>query len=138
MAIEGQQQYILGAVAGADLSAATTQFKFVKFNGTDYQVILCSGVTDKPCGVLQAPAAGAAVGTPVTVCAIGETKVQAGGSITSGDSIGTTSGAQAATYVEGADTTKYKVGTAVAVEGGTSAGNVITAMINCPSASRMA
>ena len=131
MAFEGFQITIPNAQAGADLSASTTQFKFVKFNGTDNQVILCSATTDKPCGVLQAPAAGAAVGTPVNVCACGVTKLQAGGSITSGDSIGTTTGAQAATYAQGTDTTKYLVGQAIEVAGGTSAGNVITALINC-------
>ena len=136
MAFEGFQITIPGLVAGADLSAATTQFKFVKLNGTDDQVVLCSATTDKPIGVLQAPAAGSGVGTPVTVCALGTTKIQAGGSITSGDSIGTTTGAQAATYAQGTDTTKYLVGQAIEVAGGTSAGNYITACINCLSLAR--
>ena len=43
--------------AGADLSS--DQYKFVKMDSTDRQVILCSAATDRPIGILQnAPSSG--------------------------------------------------------------------------------
>jgi hypothetical protein len=130
MAFEGQQLMIPGAVAGADLSATTVQYKFVKFSA-DNTVVLCNGTTDVPCGVLQAPAPTAAYPQPVTVCCLGVTKLQADTSLTYANLIGTSADGQAAASTPGSTTTAYTVGRVIEVAGGTSAGNFITAMINC-------
>lgn len=130
MAFEGYQLRPPALIAGADLSASSAAFKFVKLNA-DNQVILCSANTDVPIGVLQMPAPTSATGQPVVVCSFGVTKVQAAGSLTAGMAIGTSSGAQAENHVAGTDTTKYVVGQVLEVTGGTTAGNFITALINC-------
>lgn len=140
MAIEGQQPIkLVGAVAGADLSAQSNQYKFVKYNGTGSQVVLCAALTDIPCGVLQGPAPTSAVGQPVEVVAVGQTKVQSdGATITAaGQTIGTTASGQARANVAGTDTTKYIVGQ-VAQIGAASpgAGVLFDAVINCASPCR--
>lgn len=129
MAFEGIQQCIPGLVAGADLSAASAQYKFVKLSA-DGTVVLCSALTDKPIGVLQAPTPSSAYPQPVTVCGFGVTKVQADASLTAGDLIGTSADGQADAKTPGAGT-EFVVGQVIAVEGGTTAGNYITAFINC-------
>ena len=141
MAYEGPQPVkIVGAVAGADLSASTTQFKFVKFNGTGSQVILCSATTDIPCGVLQAPAATSSVGEAVEVTALGQTKLQSDGSTITGagQTIGTTASGQALAVVAGTDTTKYIVGLTVSTGTTPGAGVLIDALVNCMSPARAA
>ena len=50
MAYEGPQIKLPGLTANADLSAK--QYYFVKLSGAG-TVTVCSGVTDKPIGVLQ-------------------------------------------------------------------------------------
>lgn len=130
MAFEGQQILIPGAIAGEDLSSSTVQFKFVKFSA-DRTVVVCTGATDVPCGVLQAPAPTSATGQPVTVCAIGVSKIQADASLTYGMPIGTSADGQAAHYTPGTSTTSYVVGQVIEVAGGTTAANFITALINC-------
>lgn len=140
MAFEGQQAVKLqGAVAGADLSASSTQYKFVKYNGTDNQVVLCAAVTDVPCGVLQGPAPSSATGTPVEVLAVGVTKIQISGSLSSGNLIGPDANGRARNNVPGTDTTKYIAGQYMATQGGgTAAGDYGTAVVNCASPSRAA
>lgn len=129
MAFEGQQVVKLqGAVAGSDLSASTNQYKFVKYNGTDNQVVICSNVVDVPCGVLQAPAPSSATGTPVEVLAAGITKIQIAGSLSSGNILQTDANARAKVAVS----TGYVVGQYMATQGGgTTAGDLGTATINC-------
>ena len=53
-----------------------------------------------------------------------------------GNLIGTSGDGQAAAYTPGGDTTKYIVGQVLEVAGGTTAGNYITALINCHSPRR--
>lgn len=135
MSFEGQMPVKLsGAVAGADLSASTNQYKFVKFSA-DNTVVLCAAATDIPCGVLQAPAAN---GDAVDVVCVGETQVQADASLTAGQLIGTSSDGQADRKIPSTDTTEYIVGQVVNVGGGTTAGNWITAVVNCASPGRAA
>lgn len=125
MAYEGPQICIPGLIAGADLSAAANQYLFVKYSAAK-TVVLCAGVTDIPCGVLQnTPASGSAA----TVCALGCTKVQGDANLGFGDLIGTSADGQAAAYVAGTDTTKYVVGSIV--EDNAAAGGLATAMVNC-------
>jgi len=128
MAFEGQQAVKLqGAVAGADLSASTTQYKFVKYNGTDNQVVLCSATTDVPCGVLQAPAPSSATGTPVEVLAVGVTKIQIAGSLSSGNVIATNASGRA----QAAVSTQTVAGQYIATQGGgTTAGDYGTMFVN--------
>lgn len=125
MAFEGSQMCYPGVVAGADLSASTNQFLFVKWSAAK-TVVLCAGTTDKPCGVLQnTPANGAAA----TVCFLGVTKVQGDADLAFGDSIGTSADGQAAAYVAGTDTTKYIVGQVIDDNG--AAGGLATVVISC-------
>lgn len=133
MAFEGQMPVKLtGAKLGATIVAAD-QYKFVKLNA-DNQVILCAATTDKPIGVLQAPGAS---GDAADVVVVGQTLVQADASLTAGNSIGTSVDGQAAAYTA-ADTTKHIVGQVTAVAGGTTAGNLITAVINCANSRTLA
>lgn len=113
-----------GIVAGADLSAAANQYKFVKWSA-DRTVVLCNGVTDIPCGVLQnTPASGDAA----TVGFLGVSKVQGDADLAAGNSIGTSSDGQAAAYTV-ADTTKHIVG--AVIFGNSAAGGYATCSINC-------
>ncbi len=135
MAFEGQQPVkLVGAIAGSGISAAAAQYKFVKLSA-DNTVVLCDGATDVPIGVLQAPIA---AGGAADVVVVGETKVQADASLTAGQLIGTSADGQADRKIPGTDTTEYVVGVATVVAGGPTAGNLITAIVNCASPGRAA
>ena len=114
---------LVGAIAGSGLSASTAAYRFVKFSA-DNTVVLCSGTTDIPCGVLQAPAP---AGDPVEVVVIGQTFLQADASISVPGVIATSADGQAQTAVS----TQYVAGQAVSIAGGTAAGNLISAVVNC-------
>lgn len=130
MAYEGQQIHIPGLVAGADYSAAANQYKFVKLSANK-TVVLCTGVTDKPVGVLQnRPLSGGAA----VVCAVGVTKVRGDADLGFGDLIGTAADGEAAAYAAGTDTTKYIVGQVIEDNG--AAGGYATAVVNCASIHR--
>lgn len=130
MAYEGPQICIPGLVAGADYSAAANQYLFVKMSAAK-TVVICTGTTDKPIGVLQnTPASGSAA----IVCCIGVTKVQGDVDLAFGDSIGTSADGQAGAYVAGTDTTKYIVG--VVIDDNSAAAGLATAVINCASLHR--
>lgn len=132
MAYEGRQIMLIGAKAGADLSAATCAFKFVKFD-TAPAVVLCDAVTDIPCGVLQAPAPSANLGESVQVCMLGVTKIQVDGVVTLGDKIGPNISGQAVKNLWGTDTTAHICGVIVNQDIATAvgAGGLATAMVNC-------
>lgn len=130
MAWEGPQIKIPGLVAGASL--ATAQYKFVKLSA-DKTVVVCSGVTDVPIGVLQNnPASGEAA----EVCAVGVTKIQGDGDLTAGDAIGTSGDGQAQTVTVGSETTVYIAGRVL--EGNGAAGGLATAIVSCAAAARAA
>lgn len=136
MSFEGQMPLKLsGAKAGAGLTSSTIQYTFVKMSA-DQTVVPCTAATDKPIGVIQAPVA--ATGDPVDVVVVGETQIQADASLSAGDLIGTSADGQADAKIPGTDTTEYIVGSVVNVAGGTTAGNWITAVVNCASPSRAA
>ena len=121
---------IPGLVAGADLSAAANQYKFVEITGAG-TVNVCNAATDRPVGVLQnRPLAG----QPAEIVAIGITKLQADAALSAGAIIGTSADGQADAKVPGTDLTEYVVGTII--EGTTAAGGIATAIVNCPSAAR--
>lgn len=127
MAWEGQQPVkIIGAVAGADLSAASTQYKFVKFtNTTSFNVSLCAATTDIPCGVLQSPAPTSSTGQPVEVVAVGQTKLQTDGTLGFGNII--------MCDASGRGTPALATGYPVGRSGGnaSTAGAYIDAIVNC-------
>lgn len=132
MAYEGPQIKLPGLVAGADLSAAGNQYKFVELTG-DNTVNVCNAATDKPIGVLQnRPASGEAA----EVVAVGVTKVQADAALTAGTLIGTSADGQADAKTPGTDTTEYTVGQVI--RGASAAGALATALINCGSPARAA
>lgn len=122
----GPQLKLVGAIAGAGCTAATAQYRYVKLSADD-TVVPCTATTDIPVGVLQAPVP--ATGDPADVVWCGETMLQAGASITAGAPIATTASGQAQTAVA----TQYPNGVAVNVAGATTAGTLITAIINCGS-----
>jgi hypothetical protein len=128
MPFQGQMPLKLtGAKAGAGLTVATAQYKWVKLSA-DNTVVLCAAVTDQPIGVLQAPVA--ATGDPVDVVVVGETQIQADVSITAGQNLGTSADGQASIVTPGPGTL-WNCGKAVNVAGATTAGNLITAVVNC-------
>ncbi len=136
MAFEGEAPVkLVGCKAGAGLTASTIRFTFVKFSA-DLTVVPCTGATDIPCGVIQSEVA--ATGDPVDVIVIGQTMVQADASLTAGNLIGTSADGQADAKTAGTDTTEYTVGQVVGVLGGSSAGNYVTALINCAAPCRAA
>ena len=125
MPFEGAQPLkYSGVIAGAGCSAATAQYRFVKFSA-DNTVVPCAATTDIPCGILQQPVV--ATGDPAEVAYGGESFLQAGGSVTAGQPLGTTASGQAQTAVA----TQYPVATAVNVAGATTAGTLITVTVNC-------
>lgn len=74
-----------GFTAGADLSAV--QFRFVKLNGTDLQVVQATVAGEDTLGVQQNNPS--AVGQSVSVMTAGVSKVEAGASVSIGDLITT-------------------------------------------------
>lgn len=121
--------------ATGDLSAA--QFKFVKFDGNVGatgcpRVVVCTAVTDRPCGVLQDKPA--LTGEACLVAVFGETKVKADAALTVGMTIGTAADGEAANYTFGTDTTKYIVGHVTLAAG--AGGRVASAWIDCMNPSR--
>jgi hypothetical protein len=116
--------------ATGDLSAG--QFKFVKFDGNVGatgcpRVIICTGATDRPAGVLQDKPT--TTGEACLVCVQGETKVQADASLTVGTLIGTSADGQADAKTPGTDTTEYIVGHITLAAG--AAGRIASAWIDC-------
>lgn len=120
----GTSQRYSGVIAGAGLTAATAQYKFVKFSA-DNTVVLCAATTDIPCGVLQEPAV--ATGDPVDVIFNGETSLQAGASVSAGGPLACDANGRA----QAAVATQYVAGQAVNVGGATTAGTLITAVVDC-------
>jgi hypothetical protein len=117
---------LIGAVAGADLSAASTIFKFVKFSGTTSSaVVLCAATTDIPCGVLQAPAPTSDTGQPVEVTMLGETKLNDDGTSVASNIVGTNASGQSTPILA----TMYPVGRIVVASG--ASGAFATAVVNC-------
>lgn len=128
MAWEKNQQCVT-MIAGEAMTSS--QYKFVKLSAAN-TVVVCSGNTDKPFGVLQnAPASGGAA----EVCYAGVTKVQGDADLAYGDSIGTSADGQAAAYTA-SDTTKYIVGQVI--EDNSAAGGYATAVIDCASVRTLA
>jgi hypothetical protein len=83
MAYKGSQPFKITLEAGADLSAK--QYYFVKLDATG-KAVVCSGVTDKPVGVLQNdPTSGQAA----EVVVAGLTKVSTNAALAIADLIGT-------------------------------------------------
>lgn len=132
MAYEGPQICIPGLVAGADLSAATNQFRFVKLSAAR-TVVLCAAITDRPVGVLQnRPQNGEAA----VVCAIGVSKLRGDANLANGDLIGTSADGEAAALTPGTSTTVFTAGQVV--EENNAASGLITAIVNCAAPARAA
>lgn len=112
------------AKAGADLSAK--QYHLVKFSA-DNTVVLCTALTDKPCGVLQD---NPTLGQACQVLATGITKVvvNAVSALAAGDALGTDIAGTGVKKVALTDIGCYVVGQVV--KGG-AIGTMATAMISC-------
>jgi len=119
----------LSLEASGDLSAS--QYKFVKLD-TNGRVVVCTGVTDKPIGILQDKPG--ALGRACQVMVSGVSKVQGDANLTKGDQVGTSADGQAAAYVPGTDTTKYIVGEVL--EDNSAAAGLATIAFNCLGAGR--
>lgn len=116
-------------VAGADLSAK--QYFFVKLDSSG-RVVLCSGATDKPYGILQDKPNASGVGA--TVMCNGISKVSMAAANTQGNVGGTDANGQFAAYVFGTDTTKYIV--AEVVEDSDAANGLGSVSFNCQGVGR--
>lgn len=132
MAFEGMQGVTDGTRrAGADLSSS--QYKFVKLDANG-KVVVCSGATDRPYGVL--------VNNPesnevASVVIVGVTKVQADAALgTPGTLIGTSADGQADAKTPGSDTTEYVVGSTIGTS--SAAGELVTVVVNCANPHRAA
>lgn len=102
----------ISLIANADISAK--KFEAVKMTGTtnDYRVSAIAANTDKPIGILgNAPNA---AGEAATVYTCGEiTKARYGGAVSVGDSLGIDADGELVAVVEGTDTTRYIIATAL-------------------------
>ena len=116
-------------VAGGDLSAL--QYKFVKLDSAG-KVVTCAAATDRPIGVLQNDPES---GEVAEVVVVGGTKLKLGGTVTEGAIVSPNTTGAGVAIVSGTDTTKFVCGTAL-TEGAT--GEIITAVVSLPSASRAA
>lgn len=114
--------------AAGDLS--TKKHYFMKMSA-DSTVTTCSGVTDKPVGVLYNKPA--AAGRAAQVVPRGRVEIVAGGTVAAGDKVGTHSDGTVVAYVAGTDTTKYLVGICVV---GAASGEMAVCDIDCPAAGR--
>lgn len=121
---DGVQKCLVGVKGGTGCDAATAQYRFVKMSA-DNTVVPCAATTDVPVGVLQQ--AVPAVGDPATVCFQGQTMLQAGASVSAGGVLATTASGQAQTAVA----TQIAAGQAINVAGATTAGTLITALVDC-------
>ena len=115
--------------AGADLSAKAG-YSVELAAGV---VTVCNAATDKPLGVL---AEGVVSGLQAEVIVFGPAKVVVDGAVDQGDLIGTSADGQADKKIPGTDTTEYAVG--IALETATTAGEKISALINCVNPHRAA
>jgi len=115
--------------AGADLSAKAGYFVELATG----VVTVCNAATDKPLGVL---AEGVVSGLQAEVIVFGPAKVVVDGAVDQGDLIGTSADGQADKKIPGTDTTEYAVG--IALETATTAGEKISALINCVNPHRAA
>lgn len=131
MAFEGSQPVkLIGALAGADLSAATNQYRFVKYSTTNTgRVVVCSATTDRPCGVLQGCPPTSALDQPVEIVALGQTKLQSDGTLQVGNIIMTNASGQGTPCLA----TGYPVGEAADPNSTNAsvAGDYISAVVNC-------
>ena len=119
--------------AGEDLTAAGVQYKLVKLDANG-RVVVCTGVTDKPVGILQESAPVATVGTEVVVMMAGISKVQGDADLAIGDFIGTSADGQADAKTPGTDTTEYVVGRVL--KDNTAAAGYATVAFSCLNISR--
>jgi hypothetical protein len=130
MAVEGPQPTKWSFPAGADLSAAANQYKFVEVDSSG-NVTVCNAATDRPVGVLQnRPKSGEAA----EVVIAGITKLQADAALTIGTLIGTSADGQADAKTLGDAGTEFVVGMALSASG--AAAEIITALVDCSNPSK--
>ena len=118
--------------ANGDIS--TKQYYFVKPHTVFNRIVVCTGATDIPIGVLQNKPD--AAGKAAEVMMIGLTKVSADAALTIGDLIGTSADGQADAKTPGTDTTEYVVGRVY--EAASAAADIVSAFINCMNPHRAA
>lgn len=115
---------LTGLKAGADLSSK--QFYFVKLSA-EGTVVVCSGATDIPIGVLQNKPES---GQDAQVMCIGVSKVSADAALSVGNLVGTSADGQADAKTVGTDTTEYVCGRVLTATTGAS-GQIATVALNC-------
>ena len=131
-AYSGTMMRGVGLKAGEDLSGTGKQFRFVKLDASG-DVVLCTGATDIPIGVLlDLPESGEAA----EVCVIGQCEVEADAAMNEGDLVGTSADGQADAKVAGTDTTEYVVGHVMSASA--AAGTRCSVFVNCASPHRAA
>lgn len=91
MAFEGALHFLPGIVAGADLSAAGNQFKFVQLNTAGAAILAATAGQRKVVGVLQDTPP---LASPALIADSGVSKVQAGAALTAGNPIMTNASGQ--------------------------------------------
>ena len=98
-----------GLKVDADLSAR--QFEAVKMSGTDNEVSIVSGTTDKPIGILQNKPD--AAGEAAEVVIFGMSKARYGGTVNAGDLLSVDGDGELVAVVAGTDTTRYVIAQAL-------------------------
>ncbi len=110
--------------AGADLSAATNQYRAVKLDASG-NVIAITGITDRPIGILQnTPGSGQAA----EVMVAGVSKVNSDAALAIGNELGVAADGQLDPIAHGTDTTVFAIGTVLRASG--AAGGYATALVN--------
>ena len=117
--------------AGADLSGA--QYKFVKIDPADGDVVLCAAVSDRPIGILQNdPASGEAA--EVTI--VGGSKLVAGGSASAGQALFTSATGTGATAAFGSTNPASAMYVAGAFIENAASGEIVSVVVNCANSAR--
>jgi hypothetical protein len=115
--------------AGADLSGA--QYKFVKIDPADGDVVVADATTDRPVGVLQNdPEAGQAAEVTIT----GGSKLVAGGSASAGEPLFTSASATGVTATYGEAASAMFVTGAFLEDA--AAGEIVSVVVNCANLAR--
>jgi hypothetical protein len=120
--IEGVLTTLPGLFAGADLSAAASQYKAVKLSAPN-TVVLCAAVTDKPIGILQNKPK---LNEPATVAWQGLSQWQCGAVLTAGTVVATNAAGQA----QAAVATQFPIGQVINPGSSAAAGDLIEVLIN--------
>ena len=110
----------------ATATLASSQFMFVKLGTTATNCVVCTGLTDRPIGIVQnAPIAG----QPAEVMVSGVSKLVCGGSVALGALVGSDSAAKGTAITVAAGGTVYNYAGGLVLTGNTAANGVAEVLV---------